>query len=175
MENKNYSLILEDKSSLEEVVTHLTEQKLGTAWAEKSNGWAIDYIKHLGEVYGDSWYTGFLPKNLFMEILVPKHNHSEHPEDGNLLFPDDTPILKTCEYYKHPTPGYSQDCLELISYLRNEIHKQGFNTNVVLAVINGTLKHVDGLHRMIALSLLLEEVYEYKPIPVFLCDDTRKQ
>jgi len=48
----------------------------------------------------------------------------------------------------------------------------GFTVPIILIVINNTLKHVDGLHRLIALGLLLQEGYEYVPIPVYLCDNT---
>lgn len=72
-----FNLINEEKSSLEEVVNHLGQQKSGTAWATKTSDLATNYAKHLGKVYGDSWYKGLLPKELFDEIVLPNHGHYE--------------------------------------------------------------------------------------------------
>jgi hypothetical protein len=167
------NLIDEEKVSLEEVTNNLLAQKFGTSWAERTNQFAIDYAIHLGQVYGDSWYKGFLPEEFFWDIMLPKHGHSEKEKDGTVFFPIDTPIKDIHKYFENTEPERTKECLELIHYLKEEIKQKGFTSNIVLVVINGTLKHVDGLHRMIAISLLLKEGYPYKPIPVFLCDSTK--
>jgi len=161
----NFNLINEQKSSLEEVVTHLDQQKAGTAWATKTNDLATNYAKHLGEVYGDSWYKGLLPKELFLEIVLPNHGHYEDKH----LFPDNTPVSEVLAYYRNAPLDYTKDCLDLIQYLKQEILSNGFTSTLVLVVIDNKLKHVDGFHRLVALSLLLNEGYEYQPIPAFLC------
>lgn len=173
MENIKVILVKEAKSSTEEVVASLIEQKSGTLWAEKTNQLAINYVKHLTSVYGDVWYKGFLPEKFFLNILLPKHGHSEKELDDMVFFPIDTPIKDAYAYFKKIDTPLSQECLELINNLKKDIEQNGFTSRVVLAVINGSLKHVDGLHRLIALSMLLEEGYEYRPIPVFLCDATK--
>lgn len=162
-------LINETKSSLDEVVNSLTDQKFGTKWAEKTNIWAADYARKLGEVYGDVWYKGSLPEEFFLNIKLPEHRH----EDQNLIFfPLDTSLSDAREWYKNQN-AKDNTCLDLINYLKEEIRQKGFTSSVVLAVINGELKHVDGLHRMIALASLLEEGFVYKPISVFLCNSTK--
>lgn len=164
-------LIDEEKTSIEEVTNNLLAQKFGTNWAEKTNQFAIDYAIHLGEVYGDSWYKGFLPKEFFMDILLPSHPHSMTKE--NLFFPIDTPVRDAYNLIEKFDTEYAKECKELIHYLKEEIKEKGFTSSIVLAVINGTVKHVDGLHRMIAYALLLKEGHSYEPIPVFLCDSTK--
>ncbi len=173
MGEMNVNLIDESKTSLEEVVNSLLEQKSGTQWAEKTNQFAIDYARKLGDVYGDVWYKGFLPEEFFLKILLPEHGHGEENKTHILLFPDDTSVLDAKYSYKNHHPQYTEECLELVQYLKEEIRIKGFITSIALVIINGKLKHVDGLHRMIALALLLEEGYQYKPIPVFLCDGTK--
>lgn len=167
------NLIDEQKASLEEVTNNLLAQKFGTAWAERTNQFAIDYVIHLGGVYGDVWHKGFLPEEFFTSILLPKHGHSEKELDGTVFFQVDTSVKDAIMHLKNVDPSRAKECLEAIHHLKEEIKQKGFTSSIVLAVINGTLKHVDGLHRMIALAILLEEGYQYKPIPVFLCDNTK--
>jgi hypothetical protein len=174
LDNKQvFTLIDEQKASLEEVINNLLAQKFGTKWAEKTNQFAINYAVHLGEVYGDNWYKGYLPEELFSSVLLPKHGHSGMEKDDKVFFKLDTPIKDAMNYLKEIDSERTKECLELINYLKNEIKEKGFNSDVILVVINGTLKHVDGLHRMIALASLMTEGYQYKPIPVLLCDSTK--
>ncbi len=165
------NLINQKKSSIDAVVSNLTAQKSGTKWSEQTNQFAINYVLHLGEVYGDVWYSGLLPEEVFLDILLPSHPHSMTKE--NLFFPIDTPVRDAFDLMQKFDTENARECKELVNYLKEDIKKNGFTFNIVLAVINGTLKHVDGLHRMIALSVLLKEGYPYKPIPVFLCDSTK--
>lgn len=174
MENLKVNLMNETKASIEEVVSSLLDQKSGTKWAEKTNQFAIDYARHLGEVYGDVWYRGLLPEEFFFNILLPKHGHSMTEKDDEVFFPLDTYIKDAMAYLKKIDPERTKECLQLINSLKKEIKENGFTSSIALVVISGKLKHVDGLHRMIALSLLLEEGYQYKPIPVFLCDSTKQ-
>ena len=172
MQNNDYELINQQKATLEEVLKNLEEQKLGTDWAKETNVWAADYAKKLGQTYGDNWYKGLLPKELLREILLPQHSH-EHDFEGSgdkdpNIFPLDTPLAKAGQILKSHS-YYYKNCLDLIEYLKEQIKKNSFNTSLVLAVIGGKLKHVDGLHRMIALSELIDDGYEYKPVPVYLC------
>lgn len=162
------NLINEQSSSLEEVTNNLLAQKFGTSWAEKTNQFAINYAIYLGEVYGDSWYKGFLSEEFFLDILLPSHNHTLIKD--NPFFPIDTPIKDAYSLIEKFNTESARECKELINYLKEEIRQNGFTSDIVLVVIDGAIKHVDGLHRMIAYSLLLKEGYPYKPIPVFLCD-----
>ncbi len=166
------NLLHEVKSSLEEVVNSLLKQKHGTPWAEKTNHYAIAYAEKLGEVYGDVWYKGSLPEEFFSHILLPKHGHSDKETDDTAFFPSDTAVDNAITEIKNSNKN-TKDCLELINYLKENIQIDGFKTSIVLVVINEELKHVDGLHRMIALSMLLKEGHVYTPIPVFLCNSTK--
>lgn len=170
-----YELINEEKVSFEDVEKSLLDQKSGSVWAEKTSPLAINYAKHLNEVFGDNWYKGFIRKEDLLKVMLPKHGHLKVEGDNTemLLFPQDTPVLNSKDYYKNPKEGYPKDCLDHIASLKEDLRKNGFIFPLVLVVINGELKHVDGLHRMVALSLLLDEGYEYKPISVFVCDNTR--
>ncbi|MCB9808832.1 ParB N-terminal domain-containing protein [Candidatus Nomurabacteria bacterium] len=163
----------EKKISINEVVSDLENQKDGTAWATTSNGWSIDYVKHLGEVYGDTWYQGELSRDQIQNILLPQHGHDPFNEDELVLITLDTPFSEVVNLYKNRPKDYSQGCVDNIEYLKQQIKKNGFTSTITLAVINETLKHVDGLHRLVALALLEEEGFEYDSIPVFLCDNTR--
>lgn len=163
----------EKKISINKVVSDLKDQKKGTAWATTSNGWSIDYVKHLGKVYGDTWYRGELSRGQIKNILLPQHGHDPFNENELVLIALDTPFFEVASLYKNRPEGYSQDCVDNIEYLKKEIEKNGFTSTITLAVINNTLKHVDGLHRLVALALLEEEGFEYESIPVFLCDNTR--
>jgi hypothetical protein len=172
MENNKFTLISEEKSSLETVIKSIEDQTNSTPWAQQTNKFAADYARHLGDVYGDVWYRGLLPKELLEQILLPAHSHYIEGKHA-VVFPLDTPLPKALEFYKNNNDEYAQKCWEAIEYLKGEILKNGFTTSIVLVVINGTLKHVDGLHRLLALYSLLEEGYEYKPIPTFICNSTK--
>ena len=165
------NLINEKKVSFDEVIKSLNKQKSDTSWAEKTNDFAINYAQHLTEVYGDVWYSGFLPLEYFLNILLPKHVHhiSNENTDDILQFPEDTTVKDATNLIKSPKSIYANDCLKSIDYLKEKILETGFISNIVLVVIDGKIKHVDGLHRMIALALLFEDGYKYKPIEVFLC------
>jgi len=165
---KSYRLLEQQKSTVEEVLKELDLETPGTPWASKTNVLAANYVRHLTEVYKDNWSKGLLPKELFFEILLPKHQHSL--EDEGSIFPLDTPISKVLDFYKDSDSKYAKECMDAIVHLKEKILKEGFTTTIILAVINDTLKHVDGLHRTLALVLAMQEGYEYTPIPVYLCN-----
>ena len=173
MQNLKIDLINEIKISLEEVMNSLLDQKFGTKWAEKTSEKTLAYARRLGDVYGDAWYKGFLPEEFFLQILLPKHGHYTENKNNILSFIEDTAVHEARDLFNQSKEKYNKDCIELVIYLKEEIRKNGFKTNISLVIIKGKLKHVDGLHRMIALSLLLKEGYKYEPIPVFLCDSTK--
>ncbi len=173
LDTLHIKLIDGQKVSLKDVTDSLLVQKEGTTWAAKTNQYAINYAIHLGEVYGDNWYKGFLAEEFFSQILLPKHGHSDKELDDRVFFPTDTPVFRALEILQEMKDGRGSECLELIKYLKGEIKKDGFTHSIVLAKINGVLKHVDGLHRMLAMAMLLKEGNAYKEIPVFLCDNTR--
>lgn len=168
--NNKINLINKNKSSRDDVVLSLLKLKNKSAWEEKTNHYSVEYVDRLTKTYGNVWYYGNLPQEFFLDILLPKHGHTEEKNIDILLFDVDTSVRDAIEYFKNVNPNYSKDCLSLIGYLKEEIRNKGFISEIVLYVVDGKLKHVDGLHRMIALGLLLEEGYKYEPIPVFLCD-----
>lgn len=166
----NIELIEKRKISLTEIIDEINTGSSGTVWADTSKNWTIDYIKHLFEVYGDNWFFGYLPKKYLTQILLPRHgNHTDTGEHTEILFELDTPLEQASSAYKKRHNGYDKKCVDNVEFLKTEIKNNGFNSTITLAIINDTLKHADGLHRLLALQLLLEEGFEYKPIPVFLC------
>ena len=167
------NLIDQEKVSIKEVVDSLLLQKSGTKWSEKTSDWAVDYTKHLGEVYGDVWYKGYLPEEYIINILLPKHGHSEKELDSAIIFPLDTSVKEALVCLLNSEKEQTKECLSLVDFLKEKIVKEGFNSSIILAVINGTLKHVDGLHRLIAIYSLINDGYKYQPIQVFLCDSTK--
>lgn len=164
---KTYHLFHQEKSTMEEVLKELDLETPDTPWARKTNILAADYARHLTEVYKNNWSKGLLPKELFYEILLSKHQHSF--EDDGCIFPLDTPITHVLDFYKDNDSKYAKECMDAIVSLKEKILKEGFTTTIILAVINDILKHVDGLHRIVALVLAMQEGYEYTPIPVYLC------
>jgi len=160
------------KVSIEVVIFSLAAQANESDWANKTNSLAIDYVKHLGDVYGDSWYSGKLPLALFETIHLPTHDHLG--ASATSLFPDDTVIGEAVSHIEKLNKVDYQACLTHIKSLKQNIKAEGFNSTLILVVINSTLKHVDGLHRILALGMLLREGFEYEPIDVFICDNTRK-
>lgn len=167
---KSYRLIQQESATVDEVLKDLKLQTPGTTWAGKTNGFAADYVRHLDEVYKGNWSKGFLPKEMLFEVLLPKHKHYIEAGDGPVIFPLDTQITEALAFYKNDTSTDARECMKAILALKESIMKEGFSSTIVLAVINDTLKHVDGLHRVLALGLAIEEGYEYKPIPVYLCN-----
>lgn len=166
MLSKRYNLLDAKASSLSEVVAELNRQKTGSSWAQFTNDWAITQVMDTTQVHGDFWYKGLLPKEMFSDILFPEHYHKL--PDGSYIFPPNTLITEALAYYAKADQLYIHECIEHLAYLKSQIQSNGFTTAVVLAVINGELRHHDGLHRLLALMMLLKEGYEYRPIPVFL-------
>jgi hypothetical protein len=167
---KTYQLIQQEKTTIEEVLKDLTHLTPDTMWAGKTNHLAANYVRHLSEVYGDTWYRGFLPKELFLDILLPEHTHSIDTDVVDTIFPLDTPIIKALDFYVSSEPHNGNECMQAIHDLKEKIVKDGFTSTLTLAVINDSLKHVDGLHRALALLLAMNEGFVYKPIPVYLCN-----
>lgn len=165
---KMYHLIQQEKTTVEEVLKKLDLETPGTPWARKTNILAANYVRHLDDVYKGNWAKGFLPKELFFEILLPKHEHSLEAKVS--IFPLDTPLSEVLDFYKDSDSKHAKDCMDAILYLKEKIKKEGFTTTIILSVINDTLKHVDGLHRILALMIAMQEGYEYKPVPVYLCN-----
>jgi len=162
------SLIDERISSVEDVLLSLNEHKKDTEWSIKTTDFAINHIKKFEQKYNKNCAKGFLPKKYFFDILLPSHGHLKDWETGILLFPYNVSVEKALEYHKISNPLYTKDCLEMIDYFKDQIKNKGFTSRVIVEIIDNELRHIDGLHRMIALGLLLKEGYEYKPIPVYL-------
>ena len=171
-ENLNpFQLESQEKVKFKEVAQDLSSHLGNTPWSDKTNHLAIEYAESLNETYGDNWVKGKLPKELFDQIHLPFHNHTMHRE-AIALFEDDTTLDDVSSLFKDRDKGYSADCVDAILKLKNDIKINGFTSNLFLVVIGDKLKHVDGLHRMTALALLLDEGFEYPEISVFLCNNT---
>jgi hypothetical protein len=162
------TLLNQETTTYEAVLQNLRHDAEGTEWAAHTHVYSDYYAKHLNSTQTDSWHAGYLPKEWFLSIALQQHGHLTEGETGPLLFPEDTPVSRIAEYYHTVDPQYPQDCIQHINLLKEEIRQKGFTSNIVLALIEGKLTHIDGLHRIVALALLLEEGHEYMPIPVFL-------
>ena len=166
------TLIKEESIDIKTILEKVENDSKGTKWSETSKKWTKDYIKHLHEVYGDNWYFGYLKESDFKKILLPRHgSHSDSGHHEKVLFELDTNIIDAGDIFLKNT-DYDILCSENIKYLVEQISSQGFISNITLAVINGSLKHVDGLHRLIAYQILLKDGLKYEPIPVYLCRKT---
>lgn len=170
----NVGLLGAEAISTDAVIAALHEQKRGTDWAGKTNVYAENRVRELSKKYGEVWLKGLLPRELFMTIVVPKHAHTLEEPTAPIIFPEHTHVGETVKYYHHSHSDAAAECLELVCELKEKIISNGFTSTITLVFEKEELHHVDGLHRMIALAHLLEEGYEYSPIPVFLCD-SRKQ
>ena len=84
-----------------------------------------------------------LPEEYFLNILLQKHDHMEAKKDSILLFENNTSVIEAIKHFKNPHKDYSKDCLDLILFLKEEIKKNGFITEVILVVDDGKIKHVD--------------------------------
>jgi hypothetical protein len=160
-------LINEERSSLEEVIQTLEKQKSGSSWAEATNHWSVAYAQTLNGHNGDAWYKGLLSESDFQSIQMPAHGHGQGDE---IFFKLGTTANKAKEYFKDVRSPVGQECFNLILSLKEKIKKEGFTSTIALAVQNGIPGHLDGVHRILALSMLLDEGVEYKPIPVFTWD-----
>src|SRR5437868_12781250 len=111
---KTYLLIKQEKTTEDEVLKDLEHQTPGTIWAGKTNNFATDYVRHLTQVYKGNWSKGFLPKELFFDILLPEHGHSIEAGATSSIFPLDTPITKALDFYKNSNSILEKECMEAI-------------------------------------------------------------
>lgn len=161
------SLIKEEASSVKDVLASLAEHKNDTEWSTRTTHFAISHIKEFEKEYDDYCVKGFLSKKFFLDILLPSHGHMEDLRTGILLFPENVSVKEALEYYKTQDQRYTKDCSRCILLLKDQIRNNGFTSRITIELVDGKLRHVDGLHRMVALSLLLEEGYN-DPIPVYV-------
>lgn len=174
MESIKLTLIDKTKVSTEEVLCRLRAQKCGTLWAEKTNYWAVDCAQHLGDKHGEVWWKGILNKELIGQILLPNHGHSlGEGKDNIVFFPNNTRVADALSHIENFGGTEATECLRCIEHLKQEIKSKGFNTELFLAVTEDGLTHVDGLHRMIALQILISEGHALPDVPVFLCDSLK--
>jgi len=166
----NAGLLGAEAIATDAVIAALHEQKRGTDWAGKTNVYAENRVRELTGTYGEVWLKGLLPRELFMTIVVPKHSHTLEEPTAPVIFPEGTHVGETIRHYHYSNSEAAAECLMLVRELKEKIIRNGFTSTITLVFEKGELRHVDGLHRMIALAHLLEEGFEYKPIPVFLCE-----
>ena len=162
------SLTNKEVTSIKDVIASLVKHKDDTEWSAKTTHFAIDHIKEFENEYSGGCVKGLLGKEHFLNIVLPFHGHMEDFTTGILLFPDNVSVKEALEYYKKPDPRYTKSCFDYILLLKDQIKNKGFTSEIIIELFDGKLRHIDGLHSMIALSLLLEDSYEYKPIPVYI-------
>lgn len=171
MDIATIDLLQWQKVSSDEVIEDTKQRKFATAWSQRTNDSVVNYLGYLTEQYQESWYQGFLDQETFLSIRLPKHSHVmiESAQD-HVLFPEECTVGQSGEYFRNADPVLDKHCVELIGLLKEEIRNEGFITNLIIKRDSEGLHHVDGLHRMVALCLLLEEGWSGGPIPVFLFD-----
>lgn len=165
---KETSLLLnQEQVDKEYVIAELHKQKSGTEWATKTNDWAIAQIEKVAE---GVWVKGLLPEEYFLKIILRKHRHTtdKTSQDIFLLENEDISISEARDIFEQASRYHHPECIEHVEYLKGEIREKGFTSSVVLNEEGGELKHLDGLHRLLALSLLLKEGYNYQPVPVLI-------
>lgn len=160
------TLIDETKIKITEIVDELLRQRLGTRWAHETNEWAIDYIKKLTNQNGNHWYKGLLSKEQLMKVHLPFHKHDVS------CFTIGINVEQAKECYK--TLPETDSCLRQVNHMKTEIRENGFKSVITLEIAEGEMNHIDGLHRMLAVALLIDEGFDYQPIPVFLYNPEKK-
>lgn len=163
-------LISEKKISKEKVVGFLEEQKSGTEWAKITNDWARDRLKYFNEINNNNWVRGFLPEEFFGNILLPMHEHKNENNEGDAPFIiiENTLTSQLLDVCRGHLDQKNSECLQNINYLKEKIRENGFVEDIILGIKDGGLYHIDGLHRIISMTLLLNEGLPYEPIPVCL-------
>ncbi len=163
-------LINEKDISTEDVVNLLEKQKSGTEWAEISNNWAKDKLEEFNKINEGNWVRGFLPEEFFGNILLPMHEHKNENNEGSAPFiiTENTLTSQLLNVYKNHVDQKNSECLQNINYLKEKIRENGFVDDIILGIKDEGLYHIDGLHRIISMTLLLDEGLPYEPIPVCL-------
>jgi len=161
------SLISMEESSTKDVLGSLAKHENDTEWSKKTTHFAISYLKKFESEY-KIVSKGFLSKELLFDIILPSHGHMEDLATGIILFPENVTLKEALEYYKKPNPKYTKDCSDWVLFLKDQIKQSGFTSAIIIESVDGKIRHIDGLHRMMALGLLLGEDYQYEPIPAYL-------
>lgn len=163
-------LINEKDISTEEVIGLLEKQKSGTGWAKISNDWAKDRLEEFDKANDGNWVRGFLPKEFFGNILLPMHEHKNENNEGDAPFviTEKTPTSQLLDVCRGHLDQKNSECLQNVNYLKEKIRENGFVEDIILGIKDGGLYHIDGLHRIISVTLLLDEGLPYEPIPVCL-------
>ncbi len=156
------------KISFEEVLFELEHQKEGTVWAKETNSWAIDLAKKFNKLNNGDWQKGLIHKEDFLKILLPNHSHDREGGGSLLLFPKETSISQAYDFYKKRDKNYNENCINLINELKNKIEKEGMTHPITLGIKDGRLYSIDGLHRDIAVVLLMKENKKEIEVPVLL-------
>lgn len=159
----NFSIKKKEIILIDEII-NTTNDSLTTEWSKLTKHFLLDYLKS-SEFYcvKTKLKTSFL-KN----ILLPKHGHLKDYETGIILFPNNVTVQEAVDDYKKPPQNYTNECKDLILFFKKEIKEKGFIKEIILERKENKLVHVDGLHRIIALYLLIEEGFKCKNIPIFL-------
>lgn len=161
----NFSTRAEKVIPVDEIID-VVNNNLTTEWSKLTKHFLLDYLK------SNKFYClkTKLKTSFLKNVLLPKHGHLKDYETGIILFPNNITVKEAIYAYKNPPLNYTSECQDLILFFKKEIKENGFTKEIILEKKENKLVHVDGLHRMIALSLLIEEGFECKNIPIFLIE-----
>lgn len=166
-----FHLINQQPSSCEEAVRLLKNDSSPTEWSRITSAWAVSLVEKFTQEFGDRWSKGSLPEDFFFDILLPEHAHCfAKTEDVQTTFGDNTSLLEAVRLFVEHPDQFFLECVDHITHLQEKIRTHGFTSAVHLVIVDGKLKHVDGLHRLIALGSLVKSGYRYEPIPVLVCN-----
>lgn len=160
---------MKESISIEEIIDTV-DSNLTTEWSKLTKDYLFKYLRsHKFNCLRTQLKTSFLK-----DVLLTKHGHLKDYETGIILFPNNVTLREAVDSYKNPPPNYTNECQDLILSFKKQIKEKGFTKEIILERKEDKLVHVDGLHRMIALFLLMEEGFECKNIPIFLISKTNR-
>jgi hypothetical protein len=151
--------------SIEEIIDTINKN-LTTEWSKKTRPYLLNYLRS----YKFYCLRTKLKTSLLKDVLLPKHGHLKDYETGIILFPNNVTVEEAVCAYKNPPQDYTEECSDLILFFKEQIKTNGFIKEIIIEKSGNKLFHVDGLHRMIALSILIEEGFNCESIPIFLIE-----
>ncbi len=152
----------------EDVIAYLTDTMNDTAWAGRTNVYALYSVSHISKIPDSYWKKVSLSQDEFFSILLQPHSHAVDADSAELIFPGNIPLSSVLDFYTNTNSLAAQKCMEEIQGLKKSILEHGFTSTIVLSEDEGQLRHLDGLHRVLALVLAMKEGYEYVPISAFV-------
>jgi hypothetical protein len=145
---------LKDAVSFEEEILPTYERE-----NRGSKGYAVglDYLRAANRRCHGKWTLALLSKVEIANVTVPAHRHPAE------LIPDSGLSVAAAALRVPQFRDLNPECWERISAQENRDFSQ---THICLALENGVLKHVDGVHRLLAYVLFEKDT----DVPTYVAD-----